>query len=193
MLSQPIVGVSLMILCLLAWIMQRVRASFLRSHEALRRGCEDAPTRINKCPGGIDHVARLLIADRDGQVPTEYLKIYEEQGEHTYAHTILGVTQVMTIEPPNIQAVLATQFQDFEVGPIRRKNFAPLLGNGIFTADGKFWYTTASPPDNVNTRYSTLIANLGSVPDNFFDHSSLAGRSQTLSSRNATSNRCSDY
>lgn len=141
-----ILGVYLPTLCLLLWLAHRMRASYLCSLKAFRLGCQDAPTRVNKYPGGIDHVARLLIADREGQVPTEYLRIYKEQGDHTYAHTILGTKQVMTIDPPNIQAMLATQFPDFEVGSIRRKNFAPLLGNGIFTADGKFCYATTSLP-----------------------------------------------
>lgn len=45
----------------------------------------------------------------------------------------------MTIEPENVKAVLASQFEDFELGPVRRANFFPLLGNGIFTADGEAW------------------------------------------------------
>ena len=39
----------------------------------------------------------------------------------------------------NIQAILATQFKDFDIGPKRRNNFMPLLGNGIFTQDGAAW------------------------------------------------------
>ncbi|KZL80721.1 cytochrome p450 [Colletotrichum incanum] len=121
------------------WFLQRMLTSYLRSQSAEGLGCQRAPVRINKRLWGIDHVARLLNADRKGQVPTEYLKIYKEQKDYTYEQTILGTKQIMTIDPPNIQAMLATQFQDFEIGPIRRDNFAPLLGSGIFTADGKFW------------------------------------------------------
>ncbi|KAL1598155.1 hypothetical protein SLS59_007165 [Nothophoma quercina] len=35
--------------------------------------------------------------------------------------------------------MLATQFKDFELGQVRRGSFAPLLGHGIFSADGKQW------------------------------------------------------
>lgn len=45
----------------------------------------------------------------------------------------------MTTDPENIKAILATQFEDFELGPMRRGNFFPMLGNGIFTADGEGW------------------------------------------------------
>lgn len=44
-----------------------------------------------------------------------------------------------TIEPANMQAVLATQFLDFEVGKRRQDAFGPVLGNSIFTSDGSFW------------------------------------------------------
>jgi cytochrome P450 len=48
-------------------------------------------------------------------------------------------TMVSTAEPENIQAVLATKFHDFELGPTRRGNLGDLIGSGIFTADGEKW------------------------------------------------------
>lgn len=44
---------------------------------------------------------------------------------------------VATAEPENIQTLLATKFQDYDLGIIRHENFFALLGNGIFTADGE--------------------------------------------------------
>ena len=61
-------------------------------------------------------------------------------GTNTYR--IFGLfnnTLVTTAEPENVQAILATKFHDFNLGPLRRDNFHELLGNGIFTADGKAW------------------------------------------------------
>lgn len=46
---------------------------------------------------------------------------------------------ITTHEPANIQAILATKFSEFELGSFRRDNFMPMLGNGIFTADGEEW------------------------------------------------------
>lgn len=40
---------------------------------------------------------------------------------------------VLTIDPKNVQAVLSTNFKDFQLGHPRRRAFFPLLGNGIFT------------------------------------------------------------
>jgi cytochrome P450 len=44
-----------------------------------------------------------------------------------------------TSEPANIQAILATQFDDFSVGYRRYNTFEPLVGHSIFSSDGKFW------------------------------------------------------
>lgn len=45
---------------------------------------------------------------------------------------------MFTTDPKIIQAVLATHFDSFELGP-KSKNLAALLGNGIFCNDGKEW------------------------------------------------------
>ena len=49
-----------------------------------------------------------------------------------------GNTLLSTIEPANIQALLATQFKDFSVGKRRYDCFGPLLGHSIFTSDGTY-------------------------------------------------------
>ncbi|KAJ6179432.1 hypothetical protein N7519_009893 [Penicillium mononematosum] len=57
----------------------------------------------------------------------------------TFSIRNLGRTHIFTIDPKNIQAVLATQFKDFELGSVRQISMHPLLGTGIFTADGEEW------------------------------------------------------
>jgi cytochrome P450 len=51
---------------------------------------------------------------------------------------IFNNTVVTTVEPENIQAVLATKFNDFDLGA-ERQNFHDVIGNGIFTSDGAAW------------------------------------------------------
>lgn len=46
---------------------------------------------------------------------------------------------ITTSDPENIQAILATKFHDFDLGPYRKEMFFEMLGNGIFTAEGKEW------------------------------------------------------
>jgi hypothetical protein len=45
---------------------------------------------------------------------------------------------ICTIEPENLKAILATQFSEFSLG-LRKKQFHPLLGEGIFTMEGVSW------------------------------------------------------
>ncbi|KAL4781733.1 cytochrome P450 [Aspergillus varians] len=44
----------------------------------------------------------------------------------------------MTREPQNLKAILSVKFADYSMGN-RIKSFRPLLGHGIFTADGEDW------------------------------------------------------
>lgn len=74
------------------------------------------------------------------------LVLYNELGcRPTWKQNILGNWHHVTADPKNIQAILATQFKDFELGPFRRNLFGPVIGNGIFTSDGKEWYTRPVP------------------------------------------------
>ncbi|CAN3357011.1 cytochrome P450 52A12 [Diutina catenulata] len=49
-----------------------------------------------------------------------------------------GVPVISTIDPENIKAILATQFNDFSLGT-RHAQFDPVLGDGIFTLDKEGW------------------------------------------------------
>ena len=53
--------------------------------------------------------------------------------------TFDGAKALLTVEPANLQAVLATQFEDFSVGHRRYNTFKPLIGHSIFSSDGPFW------------------------------------------------------
>ncbi|KAL3423419.1 cytochrome P450 [Phlyctema vagabunda] len=107
--------------------------------KARKLKCEEPPFEKNRLPLGIDNLLRALAADRAQQFPVDLIKHFEDLGTNTYRYQILGATNIRTADPRNIQAILATQFSDFDLGPSRRGNFLPLLGDGIFTADGSHW------------------------------------------------------
>jgi hypothetical protein len=67
-----------------------------------------------------------------------YLESEVARGGTTFEQRILGISQTTTIEPENVKALLATQFNDFALG-LRHEIFYPLLGDGIFTLDGAGW------------------------------------------------------
>ncbi|KAK5127192.1 hypothetical protein LTR85_008554 [Meristemomyces frigidus] len=72
-----------------------------------------------------------------------------------------GSKIISTIEPANVQAILATQFKDFETGHRRYQQLSPLLGRSIFTSDGAFWehsralFRPQFARDNINDLEST--------------------------------------
>lgn len=114
-----------------------VAASRRRARMARERGCKPAPAFNKWDVLGIHNVRMLLRADREKRLP-EYSEervatISAREGRHvtTMRNVIAGEESFFTIEPRNIQAILATQFKDFELGERRNGNFQPLLGHGI--------------------------------------------------------------
>lgn len=67
----------------------------------------------------------------------ELMRSWHHQYGSTFK-TSLGRNVVITIEPKNVQAILALKFKDFELG-CRNKAVSPLLGQGIFASDGAIW------------------------------------------------------
>ncbi|GIC86002.1 cytochrome P450 [Aspergillus udagawae] len=82
---------------------------------------------------------------REQILQNDDLVLYEELGRRpTWNQNLLGTWHHVTADPKNIQAILATQFKDFELGPFRRNMFNPVIGKGIFTTDGMDWQHSRS-------------------------------------------------
>ena len=64
-------------------------------------------------------------------------KRYQDNGI-TWSGSFMGKTFFNTIDPENVKAILASNFNDFGIGQ-RLDAFGALLGRGIFTSDGKQW------------------------------------------------------
>lgn len=131
------------ILCILgSYVLFKVIGSIStsRSHarHAKELGCKPAPLRENRWVLGVDLLWDLTQADKRNEVPTEILKIFRRAKYPTFEMRDLGDASIMTTDPRNIQAILATQFEDFNLGR-RNQYFFPLLGDGIFTVDGELW------------------------------------------------------
>lgn len=131
--------------CLLpAYFVYYLLSSFLASRRharnAARLGCKAPLRRPHHLPFAIDLAHRVKKADQEMRVPDMFMDVYEELGRpSTWTQYFLGAEVLFTADPSNIQALLATQFNDFEIGASRRGNFQPMLGHGIFTSDGKEW------------------------------------------------------
>lgn len=119
--------------------------SILHSQRARRMGCKPAFIRPYKLPFGIDILKRYIDTTRDQILQNDELVLYQELGlRPTWNENILGNWHHVTADPKNVQAMLATRFKDFELGPLRHNLFGPVIGKGIFTTDGKEWYVANS-------------------------------------------------
>ena len=105
---------------------------------AAAHGCKP-PARLEtgRWPLGLEIVVKAFRVAGEQRLLRLMNEIVKETGT-TFEQILLGARGVDTVEPANIEAVLSTQFTDFGLGE-RRLVFAPLLGDGIFTQDGKSW------------------------------------------------------
>ncbi|OOQ84751.1 Cytochrome P450 52A13 [Penicillium brasilianum] len=108
-------------------------------------GCKPAFIRPSRLPLGIDLVKRYMDTMEEQILQNDDLVLYEELDQRpTWNQNLLGTWHHITSDPKNVQAMLATQFKDFELGPFRRNMFNPVIGKGIFTTDGPDWQHSRS-------------------------------------------------
>ncbi|VVT46316.1 uncharacterized protein SAPINGB_P001153 [Magnusiomyces paraingens] len=108
--------------------------------QARRHGLS-TPRVIWSFPFGIPQFVQILRAAQNHRMNRRTLDVSLALPTMTGRSQLMGSFFVMTMDPENIKAVLATQFKDF--GHARRyKYFFPLLGDGAFTLDGPGWQHT---------------------------------------------------
>jgi hypothetical protein len=118
-------------------VIRMVINSWQHSRNAKKLGCGSLPVYPCKDPIGIDTLKQSLAAAKENTVPELAEKRFEIMAEQenrfvtTFMIRNLGRDGIFTIDPKNIQAVLATQFKEFELGDSRRRALHPLLGTGI--------------------------------------------------------------
>ncbi|KAE8447500.1 hypothetical protein EG329_010630 [Mollisiaceae sp. DMI_Dod_QoI] len=110
-----------------------------------QQGAKEAPAQLNQLPGGIERygfIIKLLLGRLKNFDFLEDMvrKRTNDMGCDTFRiFNAFNETLVMTTDPENVQAMLATKFHDFDLGPQRHKMFQEMLGHGIFTAEGEKW------------------------------------------------------
>lgn len=118
---------------------------YQRASKARALGCEDPLDIAGDSWHGIGMVLELIKADKEWLFPDFLLMRYNETTElfgrpaSTFRYHALFNQGIYTTDPRNIQAVLATNFDDYYLGPVRRKNMMAMLGDGIFVQDGTAW------------------------------------------------------
>lgn len=110
-----------------------------RRQMAKRHGCQP-PRKLPQIDPflGIDTVLQNLgAAKKFGFL--DLLKKRHAANGLTFTTNTFFRTTINTCDPDVIRSVLALQFHDFGMGPLRRNSASPLLGKGIFTSDGDIW------------------------------------------------------
>ena len=69
----------------------------------------------------------------------ELLRGWHRSYGETFKARMATKSVIFTVEPKNIQTILALKFQDFGIGDTRQGALRPFLGDGIFSVDGKKW------------------------------------------------------
>ncbi|KAK4549199.1 hypothetical protein LTR36_007657 [Oleoguttula mirabilis] len=130
---------------LVSVVTEKRRHSAHPTVKAKELGCQDAAFYPNGGFLGFKSIKEMQAADKAKLFPDFMIKRQDFMSGltgrvcSTFRISLLGQTMYFTSDPKNIQAMLATQFADYDLGPVRRANMSQTLGNGIFVQDGKQW------------------------------------------------------
>lgn len=137
MLSVP-AFLFLFVWCVLVWSAHALHVFLKRRSFARRQGCQKPKTLEQESVLGY----RMLRDSFQALRSSTYLSLGRRRFEaigNTFSFKQLGRVGILTNDPTNVKAILSSQFQDFGVGKRRAEAFEPLIGHGIFTADGAAW------------------------------------------------------
>ena len=117
------------------WLISLIRVQTFQR----QTGCKPAAAWGQSDPIlGLDQFRLFKQNAADRRVLESLSQRYLTTGRHTQTLRLMGQSLVMTCEPENVKAVLATKFHDFGIGS-RMGAMGRLLGHGIFTTDGAHW------------------------------------------------------
>jgi cytochrome P450 len=112
--------------------------SFLRSMRI--NGCKPAPVYPHRDRFlGIDWLIDMAKAAKANRILQTWDKLYKTVGSTFWVQNV-GSWIVMTNEPENVKAVLATQFESWPIGSVRQSFAILALGrHAIFSVNGSEW------------------------------------------------------
>jgi hypothetical protein len=119
-----------------------------------------APIRRSYLPWSVDFAYDVLTHAMNDQMFEMWNGIFAKwAGPGLYTlEAGVGERVILTAEPENIKAILATQFKDYGKGEAFRKDWYKFLGNGIFATDGEMWHNSRQliRPQFVKDRLSDI-------------------------------------
>ncbi|KAF2640271.1 cytochrome P450 52A11 [Massarina eburnea CBS 473.64] len=125
----------------------------------LRKLGARAPIRKSYFPFGLDILYELISLSIKDQNYELWINMFDKwcPGQYTIEAGV-GQRAILTADPENIKAILATQFKEYGKGEHFHKDWYSFLGNGIFNVDGQLWHNSRQliRPQFVKDRLSDL-------------------------------------
>ncbi|KAK4221399.1 cytochrome P450 [Podospora fimiseda] len=110
-------------------------------------------------PLSLDFIHRAITASKAYQNLEFWRGLFSQsKGLQTAEVRVAGRRTVLTIDPENIKAILATQFGDYGKGEPFHNEWKEFLGDSIFTTDGGLWHGSRQliRPQFIKDRVSDL-------------------------------------
>ncbi|KAI1213781.1 cytochrome P450 52A11 [Annulohypoxylon truncatum] len=137
------VSIRFVLLFLGAVLALRMVYNSIDENNRLRRLGAPGVTKVKSAlPFGLDVVIGQVKATMNHKNYEFFLSLLGDAPFYTKESRLLRRRIVMTAEPENIKAVLATQFADFGKGAQFHEEWSEFLGDSIFTTDGPLWHTS---------------------------------------------------
>ena len=140
-MASPALAVGAFLFVLLFKIVSTVLKRRRYAAEAAARGCAKLPALPRKGFLGLGRLSEVARANKEGRTPQWFIEKFDELGKdvHTFSASALDYELIVTRDPENARAMFQTRSRDFEISPHRKDIWSPLLGDGIFTAQGDAW------------------------------------------------------
>lgn len=119
--------------CVVLLVAYKISKSLLTNAQICRLGAR-APIRTSYAPLGLDlayEVVTYAMKDKTYEMWVGMFKDWCRPGRYTIEAGV-GQRVILTAEPENIKAILATQFKDYGKGEEFRKDWYAFLGNGAY-------------------------------------------------------------
>jgi hypothetical protein len=105
---------------------------------ARQNGCQAPLHSVSHGFFGIGMIFEMVNAGREHNF-VELLRGWHRSYGETFKARMATRNIIFTVEPKNIQTILALKFKDYGLGGTRQNAVRPVFGEGIFTVDGSKW------------------------------------------------------
>jgi len=157
-LSLPVSTPSLLLGAVIFIALYNIATIFRKNARIGRLGAR-APIRRSWAPYGIDIAYDIVSHGMKDQSYEMWCRVFRQYGKGGFTvEAGVGERVILTADPENIKAILATQFKDYGKGEQFRKDWYMFLGNGIFATDGQLWHNSRQliRPQFVKDRLSDI-------------------------------------